>query len=103
MANVQQGFGNSPADAYFSIPPVTRYWATACLALTTLVNFRLISPFLIYLSWPDVFKLQVGTQEKTGDAQWPRRMSLQRRLRLSPLLEHHRNRLQLEEGCRFGD
>ncbi|DBA75375.1 hypothetical protein WJX77_010985 [Trebouxia sp. C0004] len=59
MANVQQGFGNSPADAYFSIPPVTRYFATACLALTTLVNFKLISPYLIYLSWSHILKLQV--------------------------------------------
>ena len=66
MANVQQGFGNSPADAYFSIPPVTRYFATACLALTTLVNFKLISPYLIYLSWSHILKLQVGTRHATS-------------------------------------
>jgi len=87
MANVQQGFGNSPADAYYSIPPVTRYFATACLALTTLVNFKLISPYLIYLSWSHIFKLQVGMQDmqrmQAGDAQWPRRMSACRLLLIS--------------------
>ena len=87
MANVQQGFGNSPADAYYSIPPVTRYFATACLALTTLVNFKLISPYLIYLSWSHIFKLQVGMQDmqrmQAGDAQWPRRMSAGRLLLFS--------------------
>ena len=78
MANVQQGFGNSPADAYFSIPPVTRYFATACIALTTLVNFKLISPYLIYLSWSHILKLQVGKQNMqhiAGDVQRPTRMS----------------------------
>lgn len=78
MANVQQGFGNSPADAYFSIPPVTRYFATACIALTTLVNFKLISPYLIYLSWSHILKLQVGEQNlqhTAGDVQRPTRMS----------------------------
>lgn len=87
MANVQRGFGNSPADAYYSIPPVTRYFATACLALTTLVNFKLISPYLIYLSWSHILKLQVGLQDmrrmQAGDAQWPRRMSASRLLLFS--------------------
>lgn len=59
MANVQQGFGNSLSDAYFAFPPVTRYFATASLGLTALVNFKIISPYTIYLSWPLILKLQV--------------------------------------------
>ena len=63
MANVQQGFGNSPADAYFSIPPITRYFATACVTTTALTSFKLISPYLLYLSWSHIFKLQVGNRD----------------------------------------
>ena len=62
MANVQQGFGNSLSDAYFAFPPVTRYFATASLGLTALVNFKIISPYTIYLSWPLILKLQVHTE-----------------------------------------
>lgn len=60
MANVRQGFDSSPLDAYYAVPPITRWLATAVAGVSTLANFGLLSPYLLYLDWSLVAKLQVG-------------------------------------------
>lgn len=59
MPNVQQGFDTSPFDAYYAIPPITRWLFTTITAVSCVVNFGLLSPFLLTLNWSLVLKLQV--------------------------------------------
>ncbi|KAK9814204.1 hypothetical protein WJX72_002204 [[Myrmecia] bisecta] len=57
--NVRQGFGATPADFYYSLPPITRLYATSAVAATVAVSLGLVSPYTLMLHWPSVFKLQV--------------------------------------------
>ena len=59
-ANIHQPAANSPAEWYYSLPPITRLYGTVCVAATVLSLLGLLSPVQLYLSWPLVFgKLQV--------------------------------------------
>lgn len=60
MANVRQGFDTGPLEAYYAIPPVTRSFFTACLAVSLLTKLKILSPYLLYLNWSLIFKLQVN-------------------------------------------
>ncbi|EIE24873.1 Derlin-1 [Coccomyxa subellipsoidea C-169] len=56
---VHQGFGSSPADWYYSLPPIIRLYGTACVATTMAVTLGLINPMSLLLDWPSVFKGQI--------------------------------------------
>ena len=59
-ANIHQPAANSPAEWYYSLPPITRLYGTVCVAATVLSLLGLLNPMQLYLSWPLVFgKLQV--------------------------------------------
>ncbi|VDL60068.1 unnamed protein product [Hymenolepis diminuta] len=47
--------GNDLADAYYSIPRLTRYWLTATIVLSLIGRFGLIDPLNLILSWDKFF------------------------------------------------
>ncbi|KAM3175329.1 hypothetical protein ACTXT7_008757 [Hymenolepis weldensis] len=47
--------GNDLADAYYSIPRLTRYWFTATVVLSVIGRFGLIDSFNLILSWDKFF------------------------------------------------
>ena len=59
--NIHQPAANSPADWYYSLPPITRLYGTVCVAATLLSLLGLLNPYNLFLSWPLIFgKLQVS-------------------------------------------
>lgn len=59
--NIHQPAANSPADWYYSLPPITRVYGTVCVAATLLSVLGLLNPYNLFLSWPLVFgKFQVS-------------------------------------------
>ncbi len=58
--NVHQGFGSSPADWYYSLPPIIRLYGTACVATTLAVTLGVINPMSLIIYWPFVLKGQVA-------------------------------------------
>ncbi|VDM30443.1 unnamed protein product [Hydatigera taeniaeformis] len=47
--------GNDLADAYYSIPRITRYWLTATIVLSLIGRFGLISAYSLILIWNKFF------------------------------------------------
>mmetsp|Transcript_10475 Transcript_10475/g.19699 ORF Transcript_10475/g.19699 Transcript_10475/m.19699 type:complete len:242 (-) Transcript_10475:110-835(-) len=49
-----------PGEWYNSLPVITRFFATACVATTIAMEFRMIDPFYLVLDWGMVFtKFQI--------------------------------------------
>jgi Derlin-2/3 len=58
-ANVQQGNQTTPADWYYSLPPISRLYGTAAVATTIATSLGLLDLRSLYLSWPLVLRGQV--------------------------------------------
>ena len=47
---------SSPGEWYHSLPPVCKFWGTACVLTTIGVQLGVVDPRVIYLDYPLVFK-----------------------------------------------
>lgn len=47
---------SSPGEWYQSLPPVSKFWGTACVLTTIAVQMSLVDVRVLYLDWPFVFK-----------------------------------------------
>lgn len=48
--------GTGPANWYASLPPITKYYATACFIVSAASSFELLDPRLLALDWRLIFK-----------------------------------------------
>jgi Derlin-2/3 len=47
---------SGPGDWYNGLPPITKFFGTACVATTIAMEFNLINPFYLVLDWGFVFR-----------------------------------------------
>lgn len=59
-ANIHQGGETSPADWYFSLPPITRLYGTAAVGTTLATALGLLDLRSLFVSWPLILKGQVS-------------------------------------------
>lgn len=65
-----QGAGQFPLEQwFFEMPLCTRYWTTATIATSILVQCHVITPFQLFYSFRAVFvKNQVRSDDKSRDS-----------------------------------